>query len=197
LLIKKESGMKMAESNGRKTENGVEPHQRQPDDEEEEEMITALSTAALEAKLRTLREQSNKHSQVLTQRLASSQSGQSLLHIGTSLSSLPPDLHSLLTNLHPVLSAAEGTEKQNMQHLQKLVSCGNEIRLEQRRVEHAMECAEFLEDLIAAERDVKLRKGRLAVTGENDQKDESLGESFIAEVSHICRFDISYTLCDI
>ena len=115
----------------------------------------AMSTSALQTKLKDLKEKSNKHSQILTAKLATSQSGQNLLHIGTSLSSLPPDLHSLLTQLHPVLSSAEATEKQFIQRLEKLVVCGNEIRSEQRRVEHAMECADLYQDLIAAEHVVK------------------------------------------
>jgi hypothetical protein len=132
-----------------------------------EEVITALSTAALDQKLRSLRELSNQHSQALTQKLATSQSGQNLLHIGSSLSTLPPDLHSLLTQLHPILSAAEATEKSNLASLQRLVGFGNTIRAEQRRVEHAAECADVLEDLLAAERDVKrdasLRRGGVSV----------------------------------
>ena len=129
---------------------------------------TAMSTSALESKLRDLKEKSNKHSQVLTAKLASSQSGQDLLHIGTSLSTLPPDLHSLLTQLHPVLSAAESTEKQYLQHLQKLVKCGNEIRSEQRRVDHAKECADLYLDLMAAEfvvkRDAAYRRSTLGLS---------------------------------
>jgi hypothetical protein len=117
--------------------------------------IVAMPTSALEAKLKTLREKSNQHSQILTQKLASSQSGQSLLHIGTSLSTLPPDLHSLLTQLHPVLSAAETTEQQQLQELRSIVQHANEIRTERRRMVHAAECAELYQDLLAAEQDVK------------------------------------------
>ena len=120
-----------------------------------EEPIVAMPTSALESKLRTLREKSNQHSQILTQKLASSQSGQNLLHIGTSLSTLPPDLHALLTQIHPVLSAAEATEQQQRQKLESLVKHANEIRSEQRRMVHASECAELYQDLLAAERDVK------------------------------------------
>lgn len=116
---------------------------------------TAMSTSALESKLKDLKEKSNKHSQLLTAKLASSQSGQNLLHIGTSLSTLPPDLHSLLTQLHPVLSSAEATEKQYLQRLERLVQCGNDIRLEERRVQHAKDCAELYQDLLAAEGVVK------------------------------------------
>lgn len=124
---------------------------------------TAMSTSALENKLKGLKEKSNKHSQLLTAKLASSQSGQNLLHIGTSLSSLPPDLHSLLTQLHPVVSSAESTEKQYIQRLEHLVQCGNDIRLEERRVQHAKDCAELYQDLLAAEtvlkRDASQRRG--------------------------------------
>ncbi|KAL3903908.1 MAG: hypothetical protein SGARI_005167 [Bacillariaceae sp.] len=116
---------------------------------------TAMSTSALESKRKDLKEKSNKHSQILTAKLASSQSGQNLLHIGTSLSTLPPDLHSLLTQLHPVLSSAESTEKQYLQRLERLVQCGNEIRVEERRVQHAKDCAELYQDLLAAENVVK------------------------------------------
>jgi conserved oligomeric Golgi complex subunit 2 len=146
------------------------------------DLPTAMSTSALELKLRDLREKSNKHSQVLTAKLASSQSGQNLLHIGTSLSSLPPDLHSLLTQLHPVLSAAESTEKQYLQHLQRLVQCGNEIRMEQRRVDHARECADQYQDLLAAElvvkRDSSYRRNNTGLatttlTSPNDQDDDN------------------------
>jgi hypothetical protein len=115
----------------------------------------AMSTSALQAKLKDLKERSAKHSQILTAKLSSSQSGQNLLHIGTSLSTLPPDLHSLLTQLHPVLSAAETTEKQFVQRLEKLVECGNEIRSQKRRVEHAHECADLYQDLLACEQIVK------------------------------------------
>jgi conserved oligomeric Golgi complex subunit 2 len=116
---------------------------------------TAMSTSALESKLKDLKEKSNKHSQLLTAKLASSQSGQNLLHIGTSLSTLPPDLHSLLTQLHPVLSSAEVTEKHYLQRLERVVKCGNDIRLEERRVQNAKDCALLYQDLLAAEGFVK------------------------------------------
>jgi hypothetical protein len=132
------------------------------------ETPTAVSTSALQAKLKDLKEKSNKHSQILTAKLASSQSGQNLLHIGTSLSTLPPDLHSLLTQLHPVLSAAETTEKQYVQRLEKLVECGNEIRYEQRLVEHTKECSDLYQDLMAAEqvvkRDANYRRSNLGLS---------------------------------
>lgn len=145
-----------------------------------DDVPSAMSTLALETKLRELKDKSNKHSQLLTAKLASSQSGQNLLHIGTSLSTLPPDLHSLLTQLHPVLSAAESTEKQYMQNLQKLVKCGHEIRVENRRVENAMECSNLYHDLLAAEKVVKQEVSQQrrptsisALSPANDEIDES------------------------
>jgi conserved oligomeric Golgi complex subunit 2 len=145
-------------------------------EEDEVEIVSALSTMALEQKLESLRDQSNKHSQLLTQRLATSQSGQNLLHIGSSLSSLPPDLHSLLTHLHPVLSAAETTEKQYLGNLQKLVAAANEIRLEQRRVEHSLECADLYEDLCSAEQHVSVRKRNILQVDATDGGKDGQGE---------------------
>ena len=152
------------------------------------EIPTAMSTSALESKLRDLREKSNKHGQVLTQKLASSQSGQNLLHIGTSLSTLPPDLHSLLTQLHPVLSSSEVTEKAYLQLLQKLVKCGNEIRVEQRKVVHARECADLYQDLLAAElvvkRDAAYRRSNLGLANpsEGDLEVEDDGELLLSPI---------------
>jgi hypothetical protein len=134
--------------------NGNAAHSVQ-DNDGKNEIIVAMPTSSLESKLKTLREKSNQHSQILTQKLASSQSGQNLLHIGTSLSTLPPDLHSLLTQLHPVLSAAETTEQHQLKELRSIVQHANEIRTEQRRMIHAAECADLYQDLLAAERDVK------------------------------------------
>jgi hypothetical protein len=130
------------------------------DDSTNKYVPTAMSTSALETKLKDLRGKSNKHSQILTAKLASSQSGQNLLHIGTSLSTLPPDLHSLLTQLHPVLSCAETTEKEYLQRLQRLVNCGNDIRFEERRVNNSRECAGLYEDLLAAENKVRTDASR-------------------------------------
>lgn len=128
-----------------------------------EHVPTTLSTSALEQKLKKLREASNAHSQILTQKLASSQSGQNLLHIGTSLSTLPPTLHDLLTQLHPVLSAAEKAEQEQHDAAQKLVQKVQSIRMQQRRVADAQDLANLYADLCAAEKGVQrdnvLRKG--------------------------------------
>lgn len=114
-----------------------------------------MSTMSLENRLRHLKEESQKLDQVLTQKLASSQSGQNLLHIGTSLSSLPPDLHLLLQQLHPVLSQAEQSEKEQLQQLEQLVHAIRDIKLAERRVQHSEECADLYEDLVAAEQSVQ------------------------------------------
>eukprot|EP00546_Thalassionema_frauenfeldii_P020380 CAMPEP_0178897296 /NCGR_PEP_ID=MMETSP0786-20121207/1664_1 /TAXON_ID=186022 /ORGANISM="Thalassionema frauenfeldii, Strain CCMP 1798" /LENGTH=848 /DNA_ID=CAMNT_0020567823 /DNA_START=55 /DNA_END=2601 /DNA_ORIENTATION=- len=159
--------------------------------EVEEELFSALSTQALEQKLITLREQSNKHSQTLTQKLATSQSGQNLLHIGSSLSTLPPDLHALLTQLHPVLSAAETSEKQHLSNLQKLVTCGNEIRVQQRRLDHASQCAELYEDLLAAERhvqrDAAMRKRNVVSSNSKDEGEAGRAD----ELDHVASLERS------
>mmetsp|Transcript_2429 Transcript_2429/g.3586 ORF Transcript_2429/g.3586 Transcript_2429/m.3586 type:complete len:855 (+) Transcript_2429:25-2589(+) len=161
------------------------------DDEEIDEIASALSTQALEQKLITLREQSNKHSQTLTQKLATSQSGQNLLHIGSSLSTLPPDLHALLTQLHPVLSAAESSEKQHLNNLQKLVAGGNDIRVQQRRADHASQCADLYEDLMSAElhaqRDASMRKRNVASANANDEGEYARAE----ELDHVASLERS------
>jgi hypothetical protein len=126
-----------------------------PGPKQDEFVSSNLSTSALESKLRQLREESNQLNTELTQKLASSQSGQNLLHIGSSLSTLPPDLHSLLTQLHPVLSASEVYEKQSLQDLQRLTNVVTEIRQQQQRSVHASECADLYADLAAAEQKVK------------------------------------------
>ena len=153
-------------------------------------IATAMSTSALEIKLKDLKGKSTKHSQILTAKLASSQSGQNLLHIGTSLQTLPPDLHSLLTQLHPVLSCAESSEKEYLRRLQKLVQCGNDIRFEERRVRNAKECAGLYEDLLAAEtmvhKDSSRRRQQLDLW--SDDESSSLG---MFHVTIDCNLDIN------
>ena len=73
------------------------------------------------------------------------------MHIGTSLSTLPPDLHTLLTNIHPLLAATEQLEQDQIQALQELVQHANKIRHEQYRVEQAQDCATLYRDLLSAE----------------------------------------------
>jgi hypothetical protein len=111
-----------------------------------------LSNAALEAKAKQLQQQSAQLSAALTQKLATSQSGQNLLHMGTSLSTLPPDLHVLLQNLHPILSATEALEKTVAAPLEKVTAVQAVIGQQQARGRAALVAAETYQDLVAAER---------------------------------------------
>jgi hypothetical protein len=113
--------------------------------------IPNLSTAVLESKLRQLHEAAQEHSQILTQKLASSSSGQNLLHIGTSLSTLPPDLHTLLTHMHPFVNVLEAFEQDQRKALGQLVEKASEIRQAQHRVRTAQRAADLYADLTAAE----------------------------------------------
>lgn len=110
-----------------------------------------MNTSALEAKLRQVRDAAQEHSQVLTQKLASSPSGQNLLHIGTSLSTLPPDLHTLLTHMHPFVNVLEGFEKDQRKALTTLVEKATAIRQDQHRVRSAERAADLYADLTSAE----------------------------------------------
>jgi hypothetical protein len=130
---------------------------KQQQQQAEKEAIQTMSTSALEAKLRQLRQASQEHSQILTQKLASSQgAGQNLLHIGTSLSTLPPDLHNLSTQLHPVfLSTVEGVERNHVLALQALVGQATAVRATGRRVTTAADAADLYADFCAAEKSVQ------------------------------------------
>lgn len=121
------------------------------------------SSLILESRFRSLREESTNLSQALTQKLATSQSGQNLLHIGPALSTLPPDLQSLLSNLEPFHSEIESFEKKTLEELKRIVECGFHIRIQTRRVQHANACTELYQDLVASERDIQ-RDGNLRVT---------------------------------
>ena len=140
------------------------------DDEEgkkEEEWTAAatqlgnLSTPILISTLSSLRSKSATLSSTLTAKLASSPSGQNLLHIGPSLSTLPPDLHSLITNLEPVLDQVKQYRDGNIAELERVVDLGRSIELALRRAEDGKECAEILGDLcsveICVERDLTRR----------------------------------------
>jgi hypothetical protein len=121
---------------------------------------TPLSTLALQQLLQQLQQQSQQQSAQLTQKLATSQSGQNLLHIGSSLSTLPPDLHLLLTSLHPLLQQSEATEKSVLAALQKLVQAGLDLKHAMHRVESSRQCAELVEELAVCERIVQEWKER-------------------------------------
>jgi hypothetical protein len=124
-------------------------------DKENPSYLATLPSAVLETKLKQLRQDSAALSQSLTQKLANSQSGQNLLHIGPSLSTLPPDLSTLLTNLSPLLDDVTDYERANLAELTRIVDAGTAIRLAQRRADHASDCTDLLQDLMAAETNIK------------------------------------------
>jgi hypothetical protein len=142
------------------------------------EAILPLSNSALEAKAKQLQQDSAKLSAALTQKLATSQSGQNLLHMGTSLSTLPPDLHSLLQNLHPVLSATETTEKAVAAQLEKVLASETEIHKQEAKCRQALAAAETYQDLVAGEQTVARdlqRRGYKSSQPESEEEEEQDG----------------------
>ena len=154
------------------------------------------STPHLQSRLISLRQQSQSLSNALTKKLATSRSGQSLLHIGPSLSTLPPDLSSLLEALAPLLGEVENYEKENRAALGAWVNHGWRVRVAMGKGEAARECAEIYEDLVGAEevlrREVERRVRDQSGCGDggeekkrreredydlSDDDDEELGES--------------------
>lgn len=113
--------------------------------------LSNLSTPLLDSKLTILKNLSSTLASSLTAKLASSPSGQSLLHIGPSLSTLPPDLQSLLASLEPMLKQVEDFEKLNQNELIRIVTAGKLVEAECRRALNAKECNALLKDLVAAE----------------------------------------------
>ena len=184
------NGTSSSTSSFRHNNNGTNSNNFSNLDYDDDNEVTPMSNSALEAKARQLREQSNSHSQILTQKLASSQSGQNLLHMGTSLSTLPPDLHLLLQNLHPILSATELTEKQQMAQLEQVVLMRREILRQEKRCRQAEAAAELYQDLVAAEmtvrRDLNWRRygsmdpnNEENVTGDDDESDDGEEGMFV------------------
>ena len=113
--------------------------------------LSNLSTPLLDSKLTTLKAQSSNLASTLTAKLASSPSGQSLLHIGPSLSTLPPDLQSLLSALEPMLTSIKEYETLNQNELMRIVTAGKLVEAECRRAVNAKECNDLWNDLVAAE----------------------------------------------
>ena len=109
------------------------------------------STPYLQSRLLQLRTQSQDVSTELTKKLATSRSGQSLLHIGPSLSTLPPDLTSLLDALSPLVAEVEQYEKEKRAELERLVGMGREVQCARKRREFGVQCAEMYKDLRGAE----------------------------------------------
>ena len=147
-----ENGMTAASSSGSPSAKARHSHSQSGSDRTN---LLALATPNLESRLSLLRSQSTNLSTTLTQRLATSQSGQNLLHIGPSLQSLPPDLHSLLRNLRPILGEVEKYESLSRDELIKLVDKGNEIRGAVKKVREAGDCAMIYGDLCRSEEEVR------------------------------------------
>lgn len=133
--------------------------------------IPAMSTNSLESKLRQVRDAAQEHSQVLTQKLASSPSGQNLLHIGTSLSTLPPDLHTLLTHMHPFVNVLEGFEQDQRKALTTLVDKATAIRQDQHRVRTAERAADLYADLTSAEACIQNQGRSVQAKGDSEEDD--------------------------
>jgi len=147
-----------------------------------------LSTTTLENRLHILREKSNALSQTLTQKLATSQSGQNLLHIGPSLSTLPPDLHSLEQNLAPLIQDVEEYDLACRKELSRIVQLGNQVRLTQRRSKQASECADMYHDLMASE---ALLKMDMSVKTIHTQGSRQTDQDLIASLD-MTRLDVSF-----
>jgi hypothetical protein len=110
-----------------------------------------LSTTVLQQRYQQLQRCSDEHSTILTSKLASSQDGQNLLHIGTSLQSLPTDLHTLLTTIHPVVSHMEQEEATLFAQLQELVQQAQSIQHCQKLQAECHACIDLYADLLAME----------------------------------------------
>lgn len=146
-----------------------------------------LSNAELETKGKELQSKSLLLSAALTQKLATSQSGQNLLHMGTSLSStLPPDLHTLLQNLHPLASSCEATEKCIATELERTVATETRLvqQLERERV--ATKAAQTLTDLMAAEDIVQRNSRRLRSKENYHQQHDSLADESVTGIAGKC-----------
>ena len=167
-----ENGMTAASSSGSPSAKARHSHSQSGSDRTN---LLALATPNLESRLSLLRSQSTNLSTTLTQRLATSQSGQNLLHIGPSLQSLPPDLHSLLRNLRPILGEVEKYESLSRDELIKLVDKGNEIRGAVKKVREAGDCAMIYGDLCRSEEEV--RRGAAVGSGGGKKSGDKFGTS--------------------
>jgi len=128
------------------------PTGKKKNDNEEEEM----STTALELQLQRLRDKSNELSQELTQRLASSESGQNLLSIGPSLSTLPPDISSLITATKPLLESVSEYLESNQAEYERLIQLQHSINYSSQKAQLARECMDIWQELTHAEESILL-----------------------------------------
>ena len=140
------------------------------------------STPYLQSRLSQLKTQSQNLSTELTKKLASSRSGQSLLNIGPSLSTLPPDLTSLIDALSPLLSEVSNYESTNIDELTKLVNQGKVVQCTIQKQEYAMKCSEIYNELVSAEEILKMDAGRRMIdmlgssSGKGGDKKKDKGE---------------------
>ena len=139
------------------------------------------STPYLQSRLSQLKTQSQNLSTELTKKLASSRSGQSLLNIGPSLSTLPPDLTSLIDALSPLLSEVSNYESLNVDELTKLVNQGKVVQCTIQKQEYAIKCSEIYNELVSAEEILKMDAGRrmtdmLGSGGDKKKKGEEMDD---------------------
>ena len=135
--------------------------------------LANLSTPLLQSKLEALEQESSQLSTTLTAKLASSPSGQSLLHIGPSLSSLPPDLETLLETLRPFVSDVNEFHLCNEKELERIVTFGRKVEKECRRALHAKECREWFLELQAVEGVVQMMQDKGLQEKDSDARDYS------------------------
>ena len=135
-----------------------------------------LSTPLLQSKLSHLQSQSASLASTLTARLASSPSGQSLLHMGPSLSTLPPDLHSLLSAVEPLCKSVADYQNLNQVELVRIVTAGKVIEREVRRGRQAELCRGLWNQLCAAETIVK-NENAVTKDAEEDREDWQVVEA--------------------
>ena len=151
------------------------PTGKKKNDNEEEEM----STTALELQLQRLRDKSNELSQELTQRLASSESGQNLLSIGPSLSTLPPDISSLITATKPLLESVSEYLESNQAEYERLIQLQHSINYSSQKAQLARECMDIWQELTHAEESILLllsNQSKLFQTIVEVNSDKAYGE---------------------
>jgi hypothetical protein len=76
------------------------------------------------------------------------------------LSTLPPDLSSLLEALSPLLKEVQQYEGDNRTELERLVSQGRVVQCTVRKRQFAIECGEIYRDLVCAEEVLRKDAGR-------------------------------------
>ena len=143
---------------------------------------TTTTTQQLQQRLSSLKVQSSNLSSELTKRLATSRSGQSLLHIGPSLSTLPPDLSSLTDAITPLITDITNYESSTIIEYKQLIGQYNTINTLLIRNKYAKECSTLYNELVVAENivlfDVEQRMKEVTVvsgsgSGSNNNKTDT------------------------